>query len=51
MELDRLAQELRARHSGHPLVDEEEGDGRAALLELAGGFERLAAPDTAFRMR
>ncbi len=42
-ELERLAQELRAGHLGHPLVHEEERDGSAALLQLPGGLEGFAA--------
>ena len=43
VELEHLAQQLRPRHLGHPLVDEEEGDGSPALLELPDGLERLPA--------
>ena len=46
IQLDRLDEELRPGHLRHALVDEEERDRRAALLELAGRLERLAAgPD------
>jgi hypothetical protein len=46
VQLLRLGEKLRPRHLRHPLVDEEERDGRAALFELEGGIDRLAAgPD------
>ncbi len=41
VELPDLAQQLGAGHIGHPLIDQEESDRRAALLELARCLERL----------
>ncbi len=43
VQLLRLGEKLRPRHLRHPLVDEEERDRRAALLELEGRIDRLAA--------
>ena len=40
----------RPRRPAHPLVGEEEGDRSAALFELPGSLQRLAA-GMAFRMR
>jgi hypothetical protein len=41
MERAHLAQELRAGHVRHALIDEKERDGRAAALQFPGGLDRL----------
>ena len=43
VELNGFLEKLRARHSGHPLIDHKKGHGRSSLLQLANGVERLFA--------
>jgi hypothetical protein len=41
IQLQRFDEKLCARHARHPLVDEEQRHGRAALFQLPRGLERL----------